>query len=89
MWPFADRPVKEAVEKKTNLVSYSTDIEDGVVTETHLMNNNVKNFTWKGITVTVNDSKTGAPKVILDNIDGLVQAGMTTSTSKRVITDGV
>ncbi|EPE25597.1 P-loop containing nucleoside triphosphate hydrolase [Glarea lozoyensis ATCC 20868] len=75
MWPFASRPAKEAIEKRTNLVSYSTDIEDGVVTETHLMNNDVKNFTWKGVTVTVKDSKTGAPKVILDNIDGVVQAG--------------
>ncbi|RDL37213.1 p-loop containing nucleoside triphosphate hydrolase protein [Venustampulla echinocandica] len=55
--------------------AFSVDIESKAVTDTHLMNYTVQNFVWSGVTVTVNDNKTGQPKAILDNIDGLVEAG--------------
>jgi hypothetical protein len=54
---------------------FSVDIEQKAVDEAHLQNTIVNNFTWQGVTVTVKDRKTGAPKVILDGIDGSVNAG--------------
>lgn len=56
--------------------AFSVDIEAKAAADTHLMNDTVENFTWNGVTVTVSDNKTGQPKAILDNIDGIVEAGM-------------
>ena len=55
--------------------SFSVDIEQKAVDEAHLQNTTVHNFTWQGVTVTVKDRKTKNPKVILDNINGIVSAG--------------
>jgi hypothetical protein len=75
MWPFKSES-GEQNEKRSNLAYISTDIEDGIVTETHLMNNDVRNVSWKGVTIAVKDGKTGEPRIVLDNIDGVVRAGM-------------
>lgn len=50
------------------------DLERGAASEP-LYNSNIKNLSWHGITVTVDDRKTKAPKKLLDNVDGEVQAG--------------
>jgi hypothetical protein len=55
--------------------TFSVDVEQKAVDETHLQNTTVHNFTWQGVTVTVKDRKTKKPKVILDGIDGTVKAG--------------
>ncbi|KAL2069552.1 hypothetical protein VTL71DRAFT_14231 [Oculimacula yallundae] len=54
---------------------YNVDIEQKAGNEAHLLNNNVRNFIWQDVTVTVKDKKTGKPKAILDNIEGIVKAG--------------
>lgn len=54
---------------------FGVDIEQKAIDEAHLQNTTVQNFTWQGVTVTVKDRKTKAPKVILDGIDGSVNAG--------------
>ena len=55
---------------------FGTDIElQSVVDDSHLMNDTVKSFLWKDITVTVKDHKTKQPKAILDGVDGVVEAG--------------
>lgn len=54
---------------------FSVDIEQKAVDDAHLQNTTVHNFTWQGVKVTVKDRKTNAPKVILNGIDGSVNAG--------------
>ncbi|KAF4626159.1 hypothetical protein G7Y89_g12004 [Cudoniella acicularis] len=55
--------------------AFAIDIEQKVVDDAHLMNDTVKDYLWKGVTVTVKDHKTGEPKAILENVDGIVKAG--------------
>jgi hypothetical protein len=54
---------------------FNIDIEQTAVDDAHLMNNTVRNFVWQGVTVTVKDHKTKLPKTILENVDGIVEAG--------------
>ena len=35
----------------------------------------MRNISWKGVTVTVKDRETKLPKVIVDNVEGIVEAG--------------
>lgn len=56
--------------------TFEIDIEKRAIDDAHLRNTTVKSFAWRGITVTVKDQKTKLPKVILDNIDGVVEAGV-------------
>jgi hypothetical protein len=51
------------------------DIEKHAVAEAHLRNTTVHNITWKGVTVTVKDRETKLPKTIVDNVEGIVEAG--------------
>ncbi|KAM0346577.1 hypothetical protein ACHAPU_005289 [Fusarium lateritium] len=51
------------------------DSEQRPVVEKHLFNSTVKNFTWRGVTVTVKDRMTKEPKNIVDNVEGIVEAG--------------
>jgi hypothetical protein len=44
--------------------------------DAHLLNTTVYNFTWLGVTVTVKDRKTKREKRILDDIQGIVTAGV-------------
>ena len=50
------------------------DLEPGLTSE-HLYNSTIKNLSWHGITVTVSDRKTKAPKQLLDDVHGEVKAG--------------
>lgn len=56
--------------------AFNTDIEQSAVEDSQLMNDTVKNFLWKDVTVTVKDHKTKQPKAILQGVDGIVEAGM-------------
>ncbi|KAJ4324157.1 hypothetical protein N0V84_003990 [Fusarium piperis] len=51
------------------------DLEECPVAEKHLLNTTVKNLTWRGVTVTVKDRETKKPKTIVDNVEGIVEAG--------------
>ncbi|KAH8658047.1 P-loop containing nucleoside triphosphate hydrolase protein [Xylariales sp. PMI_506] len=51
------------------------DVEQLIFSDTHLMNTSVHYITWKGITVTVKDRNTKQSKNIVDNVEGLVEAG--------------
>jgi len=51
------------------------DVEQQAVAEAHLMNRTVRNFSFKGVTVTVKDRETKREKNIVDNVDGFVEAG--------------
>jgi len=53
----------------------SVDIESAAVSEAHLRNTTVRNLSWRGVTVTVSDRETKLPKVIVDNLEGIVEAG--------------
>ncbi|KAH8816310.1 putative ABC transporter [Xylogone sp. PMI_703] len=54
---------------------FNTDIEQKASDDNQLVNDVVRDFSWKNITVTVKDHKTKEPKAILDDISGIVQAG--------------
>lgn len=57
---------------------HNWDIEQKAVGDTHLMNDEVKSFSWKDINVTVNEAKTKSQKVILESSDGFVESGILT-----------
>jgi hypothetical protein len=50
------------------------DIERGVAADA-FVNTTVRSLAWKGLTVTVIDRETKLPKTIVDNVDGIVEAG--------------
>ncbi|KAK4149738.1 ABC transporter G family member 15 [Chaetomidium leptoderma] len=52
-----------------------TDVERGSAANSHLLNTTVHSLAWKGITVTVKDRETKLPKTIVDNVQGIVEAG--------------
>ncbi|KAK3379345.1 P-loop containing nucleoside triphosphate hydrolase protein [Lasiosphaeria ovina] len=51
------------------------DIERRAVAEAHLQNTTVRNISWRGVTVTVKDRETKLPKAIVENVEGIVEAG--------------
>jgi hypothetical protein len=51
------------------------DVEQQAVAEAHLMNRAVRNFSFKGVTVTVKDRETKKEKNIVDGVEGFVEAG--------------
>lgn len=57
-------------------VTMEKDIEEGGSAEAHLVNTSVKNITWSGVTVTVKDRETKQPRTIVDNVEGIVEAGV-------------
>ena len=52
------------------------DIEKHAVAEAHLKNTTIRNLAWKNVTVTVKDRETKQPKKIVENVEGIVEAGM-------------
>lgn len=54
------------------------DVERQVHAEAHLVNTTVQNITWRRVTVTVKDKETKLPKAIVENVEGIVEAGMLT-----------
>ena len=65
----------DAVYQSAKQDPFTVDIEQKALDNAHLLNNTVRNFVWQGITVVVKDHKTKAPKTILENIEGSVEAG--------------
>jgi hypothetical protein len=65
----------DTVNKRLPQDVFNIDIEQVAVDDAHLMNKTVRNFVWQGVTVTVKDHKTKLPKTILENVDGIVEAG--------------
>lgn len=51
------------------------DIEQHATSEDLLRNTTVRHISWSGVTVTVKDRETRQPKVIVDNVEGYVEAG--------------
>jgi hypothetical protein len=51
------------------------DPEQRPAAEKQLLNTPIETLSWSGLTVTVKDGKTGQPKTLLDNVEGIVQAG--------------
>lgn len=51
------------------------DPEQHPVAEKQLLDAPVKTLSWSGLTVTVKERKTGRPKSLVDNVEGIVQAG--------------
>lgn len=52
------------------------DVEQQAVAEGHLRNTTIENISWRGVTVTVKDRETKLPKTILENVEGIVEAGL-------------
>ncbi|KAF5714965.1 ATP-binding protein cassette [Fusarium mundagurra] len=61
--------------RKLSDLDKSMDSEQRPVAEKHLLNTTIKNFTWSNVTVTVKDRETKQPKAIVDNVEGIVEAG--------------
>ncbi|KAK0622985.1 P-loop containing nucleoside triphosphate hydrolase protein [Immersiella caudata] len=53
----------------------NVDVERHAVAEAHLKNTTIRHIAWKGVTVTVKDRETKLPKEILENVEGIVEAG--------------
>lgn len=53
----------------------ATDIEKGTVAEDHLRNTTVQSISWSNVTVTVKDRETKLPKTIVEDAEGIVEAG--------------
>ncbi|KAF5025872.1 hypothetical protein F66182_2041 [Fusarium sp. NRRL 66182] len=60
---------------QANNYDETMDSEQRPVAEKHLLNTTIKNLTWRGVTVTVKDGATKKPKTIVDNVQGIVEAG--------------
>jgi len=54
----------------------SIDIEEQAIAEAHLKNTTVRAISWRGVTVTVKDRESKQPKTIVDNVHGIVEAGI-------------
>jgi hypothetical protein len=63
--------------------AFGGDVEKKAV-DVHLQNTTVSSFAWQDVTVTVKDHKTKQPKVILQNVNGIIKAGMLTSCNGRM-----
>ncbi|KFZ23174.1 hypothetical protein V502_02345, partial [Pseudogymnoascus sp. VKM F-4520 (FW-2644)] len=61
------------------------DLEQRPVAQKQLVNTSVRNITWRGVTVTVNDRKTKQSKTIVDNVEGIVNAGSGKTTLLNVL----
>ncbi|ELQ42019.1 ATP-binding cassette sub-family G member 2 [Pyricularia oryzae Y34] len=51
------------------------DVESSSASGAHLLNTTVKSISWTNITVKVTDRDTKQPRLILDNVEGIVNAG--------------
>ncbi|KAH6619468.1 P-loop containing nucleoside triphosphate hydrolase protein [Chaetomium sp. MPI-SDFR-AT-0129] len=51
------------------------DSEQLPIAEKRLLNAPVETLSWSGLTVTIKEGKTGQPKTLVDNVEGIMQAG--------------
>ncbi|KAI0016300.1 P-loop containing nucleoside triphosphate hydrolase protein [Xylariomycetidae sp. FL0641] len=66
---------KEKPNNATSRPVSDYDAENGSMDEAYLRNTTVQNFTWKDVTVTVKDRNTEERRNIVDNVEGIVEAG--------------
>ena len=52
------------------------DIEKGSAQDAHLQNTTVANFAWQNVTVTVDDRLSKLPRALVEDVTGVVNAGM-------------
>ncbi|KAK4443946.1 P-loop containing nucleoside triphosphate hydrolase protein [Podospora aff. communis PSN243] len=64
-----------SVKDKDKMDVINVDVERHAVAEAHLKNTTIRHLAWKGVTVTVKDRETKLPKEILENVEGIVEAG--------------
>jgi hypothetical protein len=62
--------------KNMALDTFTSDSEQGFTRNVHLKNTTVTKFIWQDVTVTVQDRVTKKPKAILDQVEGIVSAGL-------------
>ena len=58
------------------------------IAEKRLLNAPVETLSWRGLTVTVKEGKTGQSKTLVDNVEGIMQAGLLAfpiSTNDRLL----
>lgn len=72
----------ESAVKETKYI----DVEQHAMAEAHLRNSSVNSVSWSSVTVTVKDRATKQPKVIVDNVNGYVQAGKSRSRCPATLT---
>lgn len=65
----------EGYSRPSSRSMHTTDPESGFDGEAHLLNTSVHNLTWKGVTVTVKDRQTKNLRNIVDDVEGMVEAG--------------
>jgi len=66
---------RHSPEVGSSYKSSHVDLEMKGGDDQYLLNEEVKSFAWKGITCTVKDRNTKQDRVLLDHVDGLVEAG--------------
>jgi hypothetical protein len=64
------------MSSSTKSTAMSDDVESNFKALKALKNTEVTSFAWKNITVTVKDNETKEPKLLLDNVHGVVKPGM-------------
>lgn len=57
-------------------ITNNDDPESGFDGKAHLLNTTVHTLAWRGVTVTVKDRNTKELRNIVDNVEGIVEAGM-------------
>ena len=65
----------DAVAKKPKLSAMDADVEKTAGDCAQLTNTSVRGFSWDGITVSVKDRVTKKPKILLQSINGFIEAG--------------
>lgn len=65
----------DQVYKALTRDAFDVDIEQKTLDDANLLNDTVRNYSWSGVSVVVKDHKTKQPKAILENVDGIVEAG--------------
>lgn len=74
---------EDSASHSTPTIDLAVDQESGFDGKAHLLNTTVHNFTWRGVTVTVKDRNTKEPRHIVNNVEGIVEAGMYLCFSSR------
>ncbi|KAK3357604.1 P-loop containing nucleoside triphosphate hydrolase protein [Lasiosphaeria hispida] len=68
-------PVKNTSSDSGKDTMIDVDVEHHAVAEAHLRNTTVRSLSWRNVTVTVKDRETKEPKAVVENVEGIVEAG--------------
>jgi hypothetical protein len=75
----------DAIYKPVGQDAFNVDIEQKVVDDCHLVNDTVRNYVWRNVTAVVKDHETKEPKAILQDVAGVVEAGMFPNHSNHLL----